>query len=476
MTPSSDNLPHPVFKIPSEMLAKIFIAYLRLNGIHAKSFLSLLKLVCREWCEIVMETPELWTDIDLEMRLSRSQRLALRKYPNARLNITLPIGVKRVLMPARHLQHLDLIERAHTLNLAVPSEPFDQILLDVPILGLAELNIFVPQLSARTFHFQNIVDFIRSRSPVLHQLSPNLSSLSLELWNDGNYIVPNDYRMIDLLRAIASLPLLAELKFVNNFNKETTETLVFEDHGILFPKLSILEFENVDSSSLQLFFQATSLPKLQRLRLPSITAWPLEEPANAWQYDWEDIHDFTRDYEGNLTVLEIQFKETEHVLKLRAEDFSSAPTIEVSRFFSPSTEVHADLRPYQRIPPKLLRSYTLDGMTSIDIIPHENITSLSIISHNRERLKVKSFPEPEYFVPLLEKLSNLMNIGIYGMDTRPLLQVLLEDLDLCPVLEVLSLKNSLVDFEMLYLLQPLRPTIREISTEGCQSKSEKPEV
>jgi hypothetical protein len=93
----------PIRRLPDELLSKVFLdASLRPSFKHHREVLSLM-LVCSKWKELALDTPLLWTDIDLlcRMRGSRAWKpdpdrlaywLSLSKGVPLDLKIFLPIG------------------------------------------------------------------------------------------------------------------------------------------------------------------------------------------------------------------------------------------------------------------------------------------------------------------------------------------------------------------------------------------------
>ncbi|TFK66994.1 hypothetical protein BDN72DRAFT_899344 [Pluteus cervinus] len=248
----------PIYRLPIETMSHIFLsAY---NGIHTRQPLTL-SSVSREWRELALDLPELWSRIDGDLKLehipaymARSRRKPLQVFlDNLDPNHTSTIST--ILREFPRMQAM-AISGSPAEDLLSGSSPLWKI--KAPILE----KLSIERFSIRRSMFSGCV-------PLLSQLIltdchftwnslpafPQLKSLSI--------IRPQDkIALKDFLQRLHSMPLLDHVQTADALTGTLTDPSLFQ-----LPNLTSIQLEAENCGIVAEMLQALVLPRIHRLIL-----------------------------------------------------------------------------------------------------------------------------------------------------------------------------------------------------------------
>jgi hypothetical protein len=309
------RLQSPVLRLPSELLASIFVIGVQEMEEEDSLLVSTLMLVCRYWAEVAVGTPVLWSKIEVSKHHSfEKARRKLARSKSVPLDITINFGPRpehTIGVTENVIHAMDLFRpalwRTRSFRLSVPNRPQAHAALlrcqeDAPLLEF---------LSIRIFH--SIEEDHHSRNPPLPLFNghtPRLRSCSFTSFNFGwdlgtlsrlsvlklggyfNGFSPSVDTLLDILH---ECPLLEEfaLRDMSDVDMDlcpSQEVEIQATRVIRLPRLVKASFycAGIVRSRMileQLFFPALEslefcylnnvTPILQRLEIQSLTSLPL---------------------------------------------------------------------------------------------------------------------------------------------------------------------------------------------------------
>ncbi|KAJ7761597.1 hypothetical protein DFH07DRAFT_422569 [Mycena maculata] len=218
------RLQSPVLRLPSELLASIFIIGVLGDAEDANSestedgnvtvMLPALMLVCRYWLEVALSTPVLWAKIAVSPHHSLEKaRRKLSRSKSCPLDISINFGPRTEYTSSvteQVVHAMDLFRpalwRIKSFRLSVPNRPQAHAVLlrcqeDAPLLEI---------LSIRIYHAMQDDNYSLAPLPLFNGRTPRLRSCSLTSFNFGW-----DVRLVSRLRV---------LKLGGYFNAHTPST------------------------------------------------------------------------------------------------------------------------------------------------------------------------------------------------------------------------------------------------------------
>ncbi|THV00843.1 hypothetical protein K435DRAFT_818198 [Dendrothele bispora CBS 962.96] len=378
------RLQSPVHRLPSELLATIFITGVLEMGDDNPIMVPTLMLVCRYWAEIALDTPILWSKIAISPHDSLEKaRRKLTRSKSSPLDITINFGprVEYTNSVTEQVIHaMDMVRpalwRTRSFSLSVPNRPQAHA-------ALSRCQEEVPLLESLTIQIYHSMQDDRYSSPILPLFkgqTPRLRSVSLTSFNFGwdlrlvsslrvlklggyfNGFAPSSSTLIGILRQCPELEELA-LRNMSDVDSYPCYGVVPEDFetptgkpirlskltkvsfycsGFAFTRqiMSQLTFPNLES--LELCYLENITPILQLLYNQALTRLPMQ----------------------HLRIESCLFNEPKFVNLLRR--LTSLTKLELADVEDASTSLLKSLSSSQPwICPKL-HTVTLDGCTSFD--------------------------------------------------------------------------------------------------------------
>jgi len=307
------RLQSPIQRLPCEILASIFVTGVFEADDEDPLMVSTLMLVCRYWSDVAINTPVLWSNIAVSTHdsLEKAQR-KLRRSKSYPLDITINFGPRNEQssnVTESVIHAMDLVRpalwRTKSFSLSVPNRPQAHAALircreDAPLLEF---------LSIRIFHSMQDDHYSSPPLPLFNGHTPRLRSCSFTSFNFAwNIQVVSRLRVLKLggywnvfspsvptlLQILNECPELEEFALRNLSDADSDAC----DYGqtwiptklVHLPRLVKASFYYAGITRMRMILNQLSFPALQtlelcylddltplleRLKLQSLTAFPL---------------------------------------------------------------------------------------------------------------------------------------------------------------------------------------------------------
>ncbi|KAJ7094411.1 hypothetical protein C8R44DRAFT_890436 [Mycena epipterygia] len=218
-----DSIIYPILTIPPEITTEIFVHCLpasrRLDVVNPEEAPLLLTHVCRDWREIAISTPALWTTLyieadDRQAHFSAIVKMWLTRTGQCPLSVRINGGLSRIDKFVAFLKTFRRHSpRMRSLELNIDLKGFkkmDTHPLDLPLLE--KLSIRLPEMDPDD---DSAIEMLFASVPLLHEVLMNVAPPSfIPLpWNQITKFTGQLYTLAECFEALHLMPNMTECAF-----------------------------------------------------------------------------------------------------------------------------------------------------------------------------------------------------------------------------------------------------------------------